>query len=67
MVLYNVYSCVNGTTRTVFQSYKRKAYAIKAAYKRLESGCYNCVMVWKQNTEQPGNNEMLLILWRDKQ
>ena len=66
MVLYNVDSCINGTTRTVVQSYKRKADAIKAAYKRFESGCYDCVMVWKQNTEQPGNAEMILVLRKEK-
>ena len=66
MLLYNVDSCVNGTTRTVFQSYRRKANAVKAAYTRLESGCYNCVMVWKQNTEYLESNEMLLVLWRGK-
>ena len=66
MVLYNVVSCVNGTTGTVFQSYKRKADAIKAAYRRYDSGCYNCVMVWKENTEQHENTEMLLVLWKEK-
>lgn len=66
MVLFNVDSCVNGTTRTVFQSYKRKANAIKAAYKRFESGCYNCVIVWKENTEQTGNTEMILVLRKEK-
>lgn len=66
MVLYNVDSCVNGTERTVFQSYKRKANAIKAAYKRFESGCYDCVMVWKENTEQSENTEMLLVLRKEK-
>ena len=64
MVLYNVDSCVNGTTRTVFQSYKRKANAIKAAYKRFESGCYDCVVVWGQNTEQTGNAEIILVLMK---
>lgn len=66
MVLYNVVSCINGTTGTVFQVYKRKADAIKAAYKRFESGCYDCVMVWKQNTEQPGNAEMIFVLRKEK-
>ena len=62
MVLYNVDSCVNGTTRTVFQSYKSKANAVKVANKRFASGCYNCVMVWKENTEHPENKEMILVL-----
>lgn len=66
MVLYNVDSCVNGTTRTVLQSYKRKANAIKAAYKRFESGCYDCVMAWEQNTEQPGDVKILLVLRKEK-
>lgn len=64
-VLYNVDSCVNGTTRTVFQSYKSKAYAVKAAYKRFDSGCYNCVIVWKENTEQIGNSEIILVLRKE--
>lgn len=66
MILYNVDSCVNGATRTVFQSYRNKANAVKAAHKRFDSGCYNCVMVWKQDTEQPGNSEMLLVLRKGK-
>ena len=64
MVLYNVVSCINGTTGTVFQEYKRKADAIKAAYRRYYSCCYNCVMVWKENTEQHGNKEMILVFMK---
>ena len=64
MVLYNVDSCMNGTTRTVIQSYTNKANAVKAAHKRFHSGCYDCVMVWKQNTEQPGNAEMILVFMK---
>lgn len=64
MICYVVISCVNGTTETVFQAYKTKAGAIKNAYKRLKSGCYNCVMVWIKNTEQPKSNAMLLDLRR---
>lgn len=67
MTLYNVDSCVNGTVRNVFQTYKTKSNAIKAAYKRFESGCYNCVMVWQQDTEQPANNELLFVLRKGKQ
>lgn len=62
MVYYKVVSCVNGTTGTVFQAYKTKAGAIKNAYKRFKSGCYDCVMVWVENTEQPKSNTMLLVL-----
>ena len=65
MVLYNVVSCVNGTTGTVFQSYKNKANAVKAAHKRFYSGCYNCVIVWKENTEQAGNAETILVLRKE--
>lgn len=65
MIYYNVVSCVNGTMGTAFQAYKTKASAIKNAYKRIKSGCYNCVLVWVENTEQPKSNTMLLDLWRD--
>lgn len=64
MIYYNVVSCVNGTTGTVFQAYKTKTSAIKNAYKRLESGCYNCVFVWVDDIEHPKNNKMLLELWK---
>ena len=66
MVLYNVDSCVNGKTRTVFQSYRNKANAVKTAHKRFDSGCYNCVIVWKENTEHPGDVEILLVLRGEK-
>lgn len=62
MVLYHVDSCVNGTTGTAFQLYRNQANAVKAAYKRFDSGCYNCVIVWKENTEQTGNAVMILVL-----
>lgn len=64
MVYYKVVSCVNGTTGTVFQAYKTKASAIKNAYMRLKSGCYNCVRIWVENTEQPKSNTILLDLRR---
>lgn len=65
MLLYNVVSCVNGTTGTVSQSYRNKANAVKAAHKRFDSGCYNCVIVWKDNTEQIGNSEIILVLRKE--
>lgn len=65
MILWHVTSCVNGTAGTVFQAYKTKASAIKNAYKRIKSGCYNCVMVWTENTDEPTENKMYLNLWRD--
>lgn len=64
MIYYVVVSCVNGATGTVFQAYKTKAGAIKNAYKRLKSGCYNCVMIRIKNTEQPKSNTVLLDLRR---
>ena len=64
MIYYHVISCVNGTEGTVFQAYKTKASAIKNAYKRFKSSCYNCVLVWIENTEHPENNKMLLELRR---
>lgn len=66
MVLYNVGSCVNGTSRTVVQSFRNKSNAVKAAHKRFDSGCYNCVIVWKENTDQPGDVKTLLVLRKEK-
>ena len=65
MALYNVVSCVKGTTGNVSQSYRNKANAVKAAHKRFDSGCYNCVIVWKENTEKTGNAEMILVLRKE--
>lgn len=66
MVLYHVDSCVNGTIRTVIQLYRNKANAVKAAHKRFNSGCYNCVIVWKENTVQTVNAETILVLRKEK-
>lgn len=66
MIFWNVESYVDGTTGTVRQTYKTKAGAIKNAYKRIKSGCYNCVLVWKENTEKPTENKIYLDLWKDR-
>lgn len=59
MIYYHVVSCVNNDG-TVFQAYRNKRNAMKAALKRFESGCYKRVFVWVENTERkPGNAQIL--------
>lgn len=59
MIYYHVVSCVNNDG-TVFQTYKNKRNALKAALKRFESGCYKRVFVWVEDTEKAPGKSLIL-------
>ena len=59
MIYYHVISCVNNQG-TVFQSYRNKTKAIKAAQKRFKSDCYNRVFIWVENTNLKPENGYIL-------
>lgn len=61
MIYYHVNSYIgNNKYPTVSQLYKTKASAIKAFNKRNTSGCYDRIVLWKEDTEDKYHGFILM-------